>query len=320
MSAPAPSSSTLFDCRDAFASSLDKVAERDERVVIVVNDSIGSSKLGGFRKRWPERTINVGIAEQNMVGVGSGLANGGKIPFVSAASCFLTGRALEQIKADVAYTKANVKLVGQSPGIGYGELGPTHHSIEDMAWLRLLPNLAIVAPADPWETTAAVEAAAAHDGPVFLRISRFGVPNLPRPEGARFEIGKAETLKEGTDVAIIACGVMVTRALDAAERLAATGVNARVVNMASIAPLDEAAIRAAAELGAIVTVEEHSIRGGLGGAVAEVVSRVRPCPIRILGFPGFMPTGSVKFLFEEYGLTATGIEAAARDAIAAKAS
>ena len=139
MSAALPPSSNLFDCRDAFAAALDQVAERDNRIVIVVNDSIGSSKLGGFRKRWPERTINVGIAEQNMVGVGSGLANGGKVPFVSAAACFLTARALEQIKADVAYTNANVKLVGQSPGVGYGELGPTHHSIEDMAWLNSCP-------------------------------------------------------------------------------------------------------------------------------------------------------------------------------------
>ncbi len=316
MSAPQASSSSLFDCRDAFAETLDQVAERDDRVVIVVNDSIGSSKLAGFRKRWPERTVNVGIAEQNMVGVGSGLANGGKIPFVSAASCFLTARALEQIKADVAYTNANVKLVGQSPGVGYGELGPTHHSIEDMAWLRLLPNLAIIAPADPWETAQAVEAAAAHEGPVFLRITRFGVPKLPRPEDARFGIGKAETLREGRDVAIVACGVMVTCALEAADRLAAGGVSARVVNMASIAPLDETAIRAAADVGAIVTVEEHSMRGGLGGAVAEVVAGYRPCPIRILGFPGFMPTGSPKFLFEKFGLTSDGIEKAAHEAIA----
>ena len=318
MSAVQSSSSNLFDCRDAFAAALDQVAERDSRIVIVVNDSVGSSKLGGFRKRWPERSINVGIAEQNMVGVGSGLANGGKIPFVSAASCFLTARALEQIKADVAYTNANVKLVGQSPGVGYGELGPTHHSIEDMGWLRLLPNLAIVAPSDPWETARAVEAAAIHEGPVFLRITRFGVPKLTRPDNAQFEIGKAETLREGSDVAIIACGVMVARALEAADCLAAAGVNARVVNMASIAPLDEAAIQAAADLRAIVTVEEHSARGGLGGAVAEVVAGYRPCPIRILGFPGFMPTGSAKFLFEKFGLTSAGIEKAARDAITAR--
>jgi transketolase len=320
MSAAQAPTSNLFDCRDAFAATLDQVAERDNRVVIVVNDSIGSSKLAGFRKRWPERTVNVGIAEQNMVGVGSGLANGGKIPFVSAASCFLTARALEQIKADVAYTNANVKLVGQSPGVAYGELGPTHHSIEDMGWLRLLPNLAVLVPSDPWETARAVEAAASHEGPVFLRITRFGVPKLPRPDDARFEIGKAETLRKGTDVAIIACGVMVTRALEAADRLAAGGIEAQVVNMASIAPLDEAAIRAAADLRAIVTVEEHSVRGGLGGAVAEIVAGYRPCPIRILGFPGFMPTGSPKFLFEKFGLTSEGIEKAAREAISLRSS
>jgi len=318
MSAPHPSTSDLFDCRDAFASELERVAERDERVVIVVNDSIGSSKLGGFRKRWPERTINVGIAEQNMVGVGSGLANGGKIPFVSAASCFLTARALEQIKADVAYTNANVKLVGQSPGVGYGELGPTHHSIEDMAWLRLLPGLSVVAPSDPWETAQAVEAAAAHDGPVFLRINRFAVPELPRADPC-FAIGKAETLREGRDVAIIAYGVMVSRALEAAEALARAGVEARVVNMASIAPLDEAAVRAAADLGAIVTAEEHSVRGGLGGAVAEAVAGYRPCPIRILGFPGFLPTGSTEFLLEKFGLTPDGVEKAAHEAISLRA-
>jgi transketolase len=316
MSAQEPTSSRLFDCRNAFATTLEAIAEKDSRVVIVVNDSVGSSKLDSFRKRWPERTINVGIAEQNMVGVGAGLANGGKIPFVSAASCFLTGRALEQIKADVAYSKTNVKLVGQSPGIGYGELGPTHHSIEDFAWLRVLSNLAIVSPADPWETAEAVKAMVAHDGPVFLRVSRFGVPQLARPEGAVFAIGKAEILREGADVAIIATGVMVARALLAAEALAAGGIAARVVNMASIAPLDEAAIRDAADIGAIVTVEEHSVRGGLGGAVAEIVAGYRPCPVRILGFPGFMPTGPVEYLFETYGLTPTGIERGAREALA----
>jgi transketolase len=318
MSAPAPVASNLFDCRDSFAATLAEVAEADERIVVVVNDSLGSSKLGGFAKRWPERTINVGIAEQNMVGVGSGLANGGKIPFVSAASCFLAGRALEQIKADVAYSIANVKLIGQSPGVGYGELGPTHHSIEDLAWLRLLPNLAILVPCDPWETAEAIKAAAAHEGPVFIRVTRFPVPKLPRPAEARFAIGKAEVLREGSDVAILACGVMVTRALQAADALATSGVSACVVNFGSIAPLDIEAIRAAADLGAIVTVEEHSARGGLGGAVAEVVVGYKPCPMRILGFPGFAPTGSASFLFEKFGLTADGIFRAAQEAHAAR--
>ena len=181
----APSTATgRFDCRDAFARTLEELAEADSRIVTVVNDSVGSSKLGAFKKRWPDRTVNVGIAEQNMVGVGAGLANGGLVPFVSAAACFLTGRALEQIKADIAYSNVNVKLCGQSPGIGYGELGPTHHSIEDLAWLRLFRELKVIVPADPWETAEAMRWAAAHDGPVFIRVSRFPVPALDRAQAA----------------------------------------------------------------------------------------------------------------------------------------
>ena len=317
MSAPAPSSAGLFDCRDSFAATIESLAESDPRIVTVVSDSVGSSKLTGFRKKWPERMVNVGIAEQTVVAVGAGLANGGKVPFVSAASCFLTGRALEQIKADIAYSNVNVKLIGQSSGVAYGELGPTHHSIEDMAWLRLLTNLTILVPADPWQTEQAIRAAAAMDGPVFVRISRMPVPALDRTN-ARFEIGKAETLVEGSDAAIIANGTMVHRAVAAAKLLAIDGISARVVNMATISPLDEAAIIAAAETGAIVTVEEHNIRGGLGGAVAEVVTANTPVPMRIMGFPGFVPTGSADWLMEHFGLNATGIADAVRQTIARK--
>lgn len=313
MSAATQSTPTEFDCRDAFARALEALAAIDSRIVTVVNDSLGSSKLTGFQKRWPDRTINVGIAEQDMVGVGAGLANGGKVPFVSAAACFLTARAMEQIKADIAYSNVNVKLVGQSSGIAYGELGPTHHSIEDMAWLRLLPNLTIIVPSDPWETEEAVKAAAAIEGPVFLRISRFPVPMLNRPAGATFRAGKAEVLRDGHDAAILANGTMVARALEAAEALAAEGTQARVVNMSSIAPLDVDAVRAAAATGAIVTVEEGSVRGGLGGAVAEIVVTSSPCRMRIMGFPGFLPTGSVEFLFEHFGLTSAGIATSVRD-------
>ena len=307
----------LFDCRDSFATTMESLAEADTRIVTVVSDSLGSSKLGGFKQRWPERMVNVGIAEQTLVAVGAGLANGGKVPFVSAASCFLTGRAMEQVKADIAYSNVNVKLIGQSSGVAYGELGPTHHSIEDMAWLRLLTNLTILVPADPWQTEQAIRAAAALDGPVFVRVSRMPVPALERPN-AHFEIGKAETLVQGDDAAIIANGTTVHRAVAAAKTLQREGISVRVVNMATISPLDEEAILAAAETGAIVTVEEHNVRGGLGGAVAEVVAANTPVPMRIMGFPGFLPTGSAEWLMEHFGLTETGIADAVRQTIARK--
>src|SRR5579872_7279915 len=179
-----------YDCRETFAKTLETLAEKDERIVAVVNDSVGSSKLVGFQKRFPDRLINVGIAEQTMVGVGAGLANGGKTPFVSGAACFLTARALEQIKADIVYSNANVKLCGISSGVAYGELGPTHHSIEDIAWLRTMRDLTIIVPSDPSETAAAIRAVAALEGPAFVRISRMPVPELNHT--APFAIGKAE--------------------------------------------------------------------------------------------------------------------------------
>ena len=319
MRAPAPKPG-LFDCRDAYARTMEELAANDDRIVAVVNDSVGSSKLGGFRSKFPERLVNVGIAEQNMVSVGAGLANGGKIPFVSGASCFLTARALEQIKADCAYSGANVKLCGMSSGVAYGELGATHHSIEDIAWLRALRNLTIIVPSDPWETAEAIKAAAALDGPVFIRVSRMPVPQLERPAGAAFRIGRAETLRDGGDIAIIANGTLVHRALAAADALAGEGIAARVINMSTIAPLDEAAIAAAAQTGAIVTAEEGLAYGGLGGAVAEYVAANRPVPMRMIGFPGFLPTGSAEWLMERFGLTADGIATAARDLLGKRKS
>ena len=318
MSAAAPKPEGLFDCRDSFAATIEALAEADPRIVTVVSDSVGSSKLGGFRTKFPDRMVNVGIAEQTLVAVGAGLANGGKVPFVSAASCFITGRALEQVKADIAYSNVNVKLIGQSSGVAYGELGPTHHSIEDLAWLRLFNNLKLIVPADPWQTAEAIKAAAAYDGPVFVRVSRMAVPALERPEGSVFEIGKAETLLAGNDATIIANGTMVHRAVAAAKALAADGISVRVVNMATVNPLDEAVIAAATETGAIVTVEEHSVRGGLGGAIAEIVISTNPVPMRILGFPGFVPTGSAEWLFDHFGLNATGIAEAVRQTLSRK--
>jgi len=309
----------MFDCRDAYVRTVQDLAGTDPRIVAVVNDSIGSSKLGTFRDAFPDRLVNVGIAEQNMVGVAAGLANGGKIPFVSGAGCFLTARAMEQIKVDCAYSQSNVKLCGISSGVAYGELGATHHSIEDIAWLRAIDGLTVIVPADPWQTAQAIRAAAAHDGPVYIKISRMPVPELARTD-ATFTIGMAETLREGGDIAIIANGTLVHHALAAAELLEGEGVAARVINMATVSPIDAGAIAAAAATGAIVTAEEGLAHGGLGGAVAEYCARHDPVRMRMIGFPGFAPTGSAAWLMEHFGLSAAGIADAARDLLGRKAA
>jgi transketolase len=309
----------LYDCRDAFENKLRELASEDQRIVAVVNDSVGSSKLNQFGQMYPVRLVNVGIAEQNMIGVGAGLANGGLIPFVCGASPFLTGRALEQIKADLAYSNTNVKLCGMSSGMAYGELGPTHHSIEDMAWLRAIANMTVIVPADPVETAQAVEVVASTYGPMFIRISRLPVPIVHDPD-YHFAIGKAALLRDGDDITLIANGVLVCQALAAAEMLAKVDIHARVLNMSTVRPLDNEAVQAAAtETGGIVTAEEHTIFGGLGGAVAEVVVTTHPVPMRILGVPGvFAPTGSASWLLEHFGLTAQGIFDAALELLKRK--
>ena len=301
-----------FDCRVAFAETLIELAKVDPRVVAVCNDSVGSSNLGGFQKLFPDRVVNVGIAEQNMVGVAAGLANGGFRPFVCGAGPFLTGRALEQIKVDVAYNGFPVALCGMSPGMAYGELGPTHHSIEDLSWLRAIDGLAVVVPADPAQTRAAVRWALDSGTPCYLRIGRTKAPSVTRDENDAFVFNRADRLREGADLTIVATGAMVSRALAAAEALAARGLEARVLNVSTIKPLDEAAIIAAArDTGAIVTVEEAVIEGGLGAAVAQTVVRNAPVPMRMLGVTGFAPTGSSEFLFDHFRLNRDGIVAAA---------
>jgi len=302
----------LYDCRQAFAETLIELARSDERIVAVCNDSVGSSNLGAFQKQFPRRLINVGIAEQNMVGVGAGLANGGFIPFVCAAAPFLTGRALEQVKVDVAYNGLPVVLCGMSPGMAYGELGPTHHSIEDLSWLRAIDDLAIVVPADPAQTAASVRWAASAQTPCYLRVGRTKVPSVSPDPADAFSFGKIKVLRQGRDLTIVATGVMVSRALAAADELGKQGTQARVLNVATVKPLDEAAIvEAARETGAIVTIEEGMIEGGLGAAIAEVVVRHAPVPMRILGVKGFAPTGAAEFLFDHFGLTSDGVVAAA---------
>lgn len=312
-----PAVAGLFDCRKAFAEELAALARRDARIVAVCNDSVGSSNLKDFEAEFPGRVVNVGIAEQNMVGVAAGLANAGMVPFVCCASPFLTGRAAEQVKVDAAYNGYHVVLCGMSPGMSYGELGPTHHSIEDFAWMRAIHDLTILVPADPFQTREAVRWAAAADGPVFMRVGRFGVPAVSREEDG-FEVGRADELRSGDDVAIVATGTLVSRAVEAADNLARAGIRARVLNISSLHPIDtEALVRAARETRGIVTAEEGGTHGGLGGAVAEIVSQRHPARLRILGVTTFAPTGDAAFLLDHFGLNAAGIEAAARELLAA---
>lgn len=312
-----PSAAT-YDNRNVFADELIELAARDERIVAVCNDSVGSSNLVKFRDLYPDRLINVGIAEQNMVGVGAGLASAGMIPFVCAASPFLTGRALEQVKADVAYSQHPVILCGMSPGMAYGELGPTHHSLEDLAWLRALPGLDIIFPADRQETQAAIRNVVAQPRPTFIRVGRYKVPDV-NPQGQQLERGKISQLTVGDDVTIVATGTMVSRALEAAQLLGTQGIGARVLNAAYLAPFDaEAVLAAARQTRAIITAEEANVSGGLGAAVASLIAQAPADarkPMRILGTRDFAPTGSADFLLEYFGLTASDIISAAHEVL-----
>jgi len=309
----------LYDCRDAYSQTLEAIADEDPRVCAVVNDSVSSTKLKSFQEKFPNRFVNVGIAEQNMVGVGAGLANGGMVPYVCGASCFLTARSMEQVKVDLGYSKWNVKICGMSSGMAYGELGPTHHSIEDVAWTRVIPNLTVIVPADPVETAAVMRYSLKHEGPMFLRISRMPVPKVHADDYV-FELGKAPVLHEGNDVTIMANGVMVSRALEATGLLELQGVKARVLNMSSVKPIDrDAILDAARTTRGIVTAEEGLMAGGLGGAVAEILALHHPAPMRMLGLPDvFAPTGSAEFLLQHFGLTADGIAAAALELVGAR--
>jgi transketolase len=317
--APIVAKPELFDCRDAYSQTLEDMASKDRRVCAVVNDSVSSTKMKKFKDLYPDRFVNVGIAEQNMVGIGAGLANGGMTPYVCGASCFLTARAMEQVKVDLGYSKWNVKLCGMSSGMAYGQLGATHHSIEDMAWTRIIPNLVVVVPADPQETEQIMRYSLVHQGPMFLRISRMPVPRVHAPTDV-FTLGKAATLHDGDDVTIITNGVLVARALSAAKQLADRGVSARVLNMSSIKPIDsDAIVKAARETRGIISVEEALRAGGLGGAVAEIVAIHHPCRMRMLGLPDvFAPTGTAEFLLDYFRLNTEGIVNAACDLLEIK--
>ena len=307
----------LHDCRGAYARALTDIARADERLVVVANDSVGSSNLGAFREEFPTRLINVGIAEQNQVGVAAGLENGGKIPVVSCAGSFLSARATEQIKIDAAYSHRHMLLCAQSPGLAYGQLGSTHHSAEDVSIMRAIPDMTVIVPADPAETAGAVHWAYSElDGPAYIRVSRMKVPAV---HGEDYVFTpEAVTVRDGADLTIIANGTALHRAIEAADRLAADGVRARLLSIPVVKPLDEDAVLAAGgERGRINTVEEGTVKGGLGGAVAELTADRCPVPVRRLGVPDeFALTGSEAWLMDHWGVSAEGVIAAARGLMA----
>ncbi|HBE06910.1 MAG TPA: transketolase [Firmicutes bacterium] len=305
--------------RDAYGKALVALGAKNKDVVVLDADLSKSTKTAKFGETYPERFFQMGIAEQDLMSTAAGLATVGKIPFASTFAIFATGRAFEQIRNSIAYPHLNVKVAATHAGITVGEDGGSHQSIEDIALMRVLPGMTVIVPADGPEAEQAVYAAAEHDGPVYLRFGRGGVPVI---HGAdyQFKIGKAEVLRDGGDVAIIACGVMVEAALAAADMLAAEGIAARVINMATVKPLDEGAVKAAAtQVGAIVTAEEHSVIGGLGAAVAEYVVGNCPVPVEMVGVQDvFGQSGNPAELLKEYGLTAADIVAAAKRAVERK--
>ncbi len=299
---------------DEFGDTLVALGQQDRDVLVVTSDSRGSGKLVPFGQILPEQIVEVGIAEQNLVGVAAGLASAGKKVFAVSPACFLTARALEQIKNDVAYSDHPVKLIGISAGVSYGALSTTHHSLHDYAALRAIHNLDIVAPADNFETRAAITAALAHPRPLYIRFGKKAMPHLHRPD-AKFEFGKALTLTDGSDVSLIATGETVAPAVMAAEVLAQEGISCRVISMPTIKPLDEATLlQAARETKVMLTVEEHSIFGGLGGACAEILLQQGRCiPFKIIGIPDEdTVTGSQADIFRHYGITPQGLADSAR--------
>src|ERR671919_2527574 len=302
--------------RDAFGEAIIRVGG-DPRIVVLTGDLRDSTRTEEFAEKYPERFFEVGIAEKNMIGIASGLALSGKVPWVCSFSTFVAGR-FEVVRMSVAYQEANVRIVGTHSGVGVGEDGYSQMSLEDIAMIRALPNVAVINPADAVETERAVEYLLDHRGPAFLRLTRQGVEDV-NDDGYRFEFGRAVTLREGSDVALVATGAPVGEAVRAADALDADGVSASVINVHTIAPLDEEAVRAAAESHrAVITIEDHSVHGGLGGAVAEVLAAGNgsAAPLHRIGMRSFGESGSPAELYAKFGLDAAGIAATAGEVLA----
>ena len=307
------------DTRSGFGAGLLEAGRRDKRVVALTADLKGSLKMDAFAAEFPERFIQCGIAEANMVGAAAGLAVTGQIPFIGSFAEFVTGRVYDQLRQEVSYGKTNVKIASSHAGITLGEDGATHQTMEDIALMRALPEMVVLVPCDYNQTMQATLAAAQYDGPVYLRFGRPSVPNFTDPNEP-FVIGKAYILNEGTDVTLLAAGHTVWEALLAAEALEAEGIKAEVINVATVKPLDEKTILAsAAKTGAVVIAEEHNMAGGLGEAVAGLFARTTPTPVEFVnGGDRFGQSGTPAKLMEAYGLDAAGITAAAKKAIARK--
>ena len=307
--------------RDAYGKALVELGEKNPNVLVLDADLAAATKTGAFKKAFPERFFDTGIAESNMMGVAAGLATTGYTVFASSFAMFSAGRAFEQVRNTIAYPHLNVKIGATHAGISVGEDGASHQCCEDIALMRSIPGMVILNPADDIEARAAVLAAAEHDGPVYMRFGRLAVPRI-FDEDYKFEIGKGVELKDGSDVTVIATGLMVKEALEAHELLKAEGINARIINMATIKPIDEEIIiKAAKDTGAIVTAEEHSVIGGLGSAVCDVVCEKCPVPVLKLGMNDqFGMSGPAAELLDKFGFRAKNIAELAKKAVAQKNS
>ncbi len=309
----------LIATRDAYGKALARYGAEYPELVVLDADLTGSTKTSLFADQYPERFIEMGIAEQDMIGTAAGLAAAGKIPFASTFAIFATGRAWDQVRNSVAYPQFNVKIAATHAGLTVGEDGATHQALEDIALMRVIPGMTVVVPADAVEAEQAVKALIEHVGPAYLRLGRGKVPVVLDVD-YQFRLGQAVTLRLGEDLTIMACGIMVAPALEAAAELAKAGISARVLNVSTIKPLDKAAVlQAARETGAIVTAEEHNVIGGLGSAVAECVVQAHPVPMRRIGVQdSFGQSGTPDALLEEYGLTAAAIVQGAQEVLKLK--
>ncbi|NEZ46717.1 transketolase family protein [Clostridium niameyense] len=295
--------------REAYGKTLAKLASENPKIVVLDADLSKSTKTAEFKKVCPERFINMGIAEANMMGVAAGLSTCNKIPFASTFAMFATGRAFEQIRNSICYPKLNVKVCATHAGITVGEDGASHQSVEDISLMRSIPNMTVVCPSDAVETEAAIRAIAEYNGPCYVRLGRSGVPVINDNKEYKFELGKGVQLKEGKDATIVATGIMVNEALQASELLAKEGINVAVINIHTIKPFDREIItKAAKDTGLIITAEEHNIIGGLGSAVCETVSETSPVPVLRVGIKDtFGESGKPDELLKAYGLTAENI-------------